>query len=116
MRPMPKKWWFKCTRKENNDGVRQQTARTDQLSEEQIVKYNESMLTEYEKRTISRYYEKEGHRIGMEKGRAEGRAKGMEEGRAEGRAEGQKQVFDLLQAMGVDKETLEKAKEALKGE
>ena len=89
-----------------------QTARTDQLSEEQIVKYNESMLTEYEKRTISRYYEKEGHRIGMEKGLAEGRAKG----RAEGRAEGQKQVFDILQAMGVDKETLEKAKKALKGE
>lgn len=85
-----------------------QTARTDQLSEEQIVKYNESMLTEYEKRTISRYYEKEGHRIGMEKGLAEGRAKG--------RAEGQKQVFDILQAMGVDKETLEKAKKALKGE
>ena len=81
-----------------------QTARTDQLSEEQIVKYNESMLTEYEKRTISRYYEKEGHRIGMEKGLAEGRA------------EGQKQVFDMLQAMGVDKETLEKAKKALKGE
>ena len=70
------------------------------------------MLTEYEKRTISRYYEKEGHRIGMEKGLAEGRAKG----RAEGRAEGQKQVFDMLQAMGVDKETLEKAKKALKGE
>ena len=56
----------------------------------------------------------------MEKGLAEGRAKGREEGRAkgiaEGRAEGQKQVFDMLQAMGVDKETLEKAKKALKGE
>ena len=92
---------------EDDDGLKQQTARTDQLSEEQIVKYNESMLTEYEKRTISRYYEKEGHRIGMEKGLAEGRAKGM----AEGRAEERKQLTEARRNLGVPEDVLAKAME-----
>ncbi len=69
------------------------------------------MLTEYEKRTISRYYEKEGHRIGMEKGLAEGRAKGMEEGRAEGRAEERKQLTEALRNLGVPEDVLVKAME-----
>ncbi len=77
------------------------------------------MLTEYEKRTISRYYEKEGHRIGMEKGLAEGRAKGMEEGRAkgmaegraEGRAEERKQLTEALRNLGVPEDVLAKAME-----
>ena len=88
---------------EDDDGLKQQTARTDQLSEEQIAKYNESMLTEYEKRTISQYYEKEGHRIGLEKGLAEGRA--------EGRAEERKQLTEALRNLGVPEDVLAKAME-----
>ena len=57
------------------------------------------MLTEYEKRTISRYYEKEGHRIGMEKGLAEGRA------------EERKHLTEALRNLGVPEDVLAKAME-----